>query len=94
MKNWLLLRNTFIDYWDYANAVFYDASRAIARHGFTGFRYAWEHDSWGADFHCAILPVEYFFYLANLVMNQEKKTGLSLNEEIEILKKIQKQFGG
>ena len=34
--------NIVMDYWAYAEAIFNDASRAIARQGFAGFRNGWE----------------------------------------------------
>lgn len=81
-----------LEYWDFAKAVFNDAARAIARQGITGFRHAWEPFHWGDGFHFTALPVEQFFYLANLVMDGEKKPGLSLKEEIQILETVMRKI--
>ena len=80
-----------VNYWEYANAVFQDAARAVARQGFTGFQNAWEH-TWDLDSHFEVLPVEHFLYLASLVMTKEKKPGLSLKEEINLLSTILEKY--
>lgn len=78
----------FIDYWMYAEAIFADASRVIARHGFAGFRNAWEPTSWDADTHHCILPVERFFYLASLIKHRVPRKVLSFQDELSLLANI------
>ena len=77
-----------IDYWTYADAIFLDASRAIARQGITGFRNAWEPNRWDIDAHCQVLPIEHFLYLAALVKHRAPIKGLRLEEEIAILTEL------
>ncbi len=83
-----------VNYWDYAKAVFTDASRTIARHGFTGFHQEWNlPHSLEERSHIAAIPIGQFLYLAQLVMKNKKDNfGLSLNDEIELLQKIQTEY--
>jgi len=80
-----------VDYWNYAEAIWYDAARAIARQGFTGLRDAWEPNRWDADSHFEVLPIEHFFYLAALVRYRSPRKSMSLSEEIAILRDMEEK---
>ena len=77
-----------MDYWAYAEAIFNDASSAIARQGFAGFRNGWEPGSWNAETHHCTLPIERFFYLASLIKNRTPRKRLSFQEELSLLTNI------
>lgn len=78
-----------IDYWSYADAIYEDAARVIARHGVTGLREAWEPGSWGIDGHRPVFPFEHFLYLAALVKHRSSKRNLTPEEELILLREIQ-----
>jgi hypothetical protein len=81
-----------VSYWDYAEAVFIDAARSIARHGFTGFRQEWEPCRWDIDAHRQILPIEHFLFLANLIRERKPEYALSFSKEISLLVWIRDEF--
>lgn len=81
-----------VDYWAYADAIIEDGSRAIARHGITGLRNAWQTNRWDIDAHFEVLPVEHFLYLAALVKYRSPKAGMSLEEELLLLHEMQTKF--
>lgn len=81
-----------VDYWAYADAIFEDGSRAIARHGITGLRNAWQPNRWDIDAHYEVLPVEHFLYLAALVKHRSTKAGMDLEEELLLLHEMQTRF--
>lgn len=80
-----------VEYWSYADAIFQDAARAIARQGFTGLRNAWEPHGWDVDFHSEVLPVEHFLSLSALVRYRSRRKSMSLAEEIAILRDIEER---
>jgi len=77
-----------VDYWSYADAIYEDAARVIARHGVIGLREAWEPNSWGVDGHRSIFPFEHFLYLAVLVKHRSSKGNLTLDDELRLLREI------
>lgn len=82
-----------VDYWQFAEAVFDDAARSLARHGITGFRNGWYPDRWDVDAHYEALPVEHLLYLGALVKNHAPVKGLSLAEEIAMLGDMLARYG-
>lgn len=80
--------NIVVDYWDFADAVFMDAARAVVRHGFTGFRDGWTPNRWDADSHFEVLPVEHFLFLAGLTLRRQPTYRMTLDEELELLNEI------
>jgi hypothetical protein len=79
-----------VDYWDFADAVFTDAARAVVRHGFTGFREGWHPHRWDADSHFEVLPVEHFLFLAGLVLRRQPVHQMTFDEELELLKEVKR----
>lgn len=88
-----------VDYWDYADAIFVDAAKAIVRQGFVGLREAWNPGSWGADFdgydpHFPMdpFPTDHFFYLAALKKYRSPKPKMSFEEELSLLQQLHEQY--
>ncbi|HEX5314020.1 MAG TPA: hypothetical protein VFX38_03805 [Gammaproteobacteria bacterium] len=79
-----------IDYWQFADAVFSDAARTVARYGFIGFRDRWFFPNWDRDYHYEALPIEHFLYLAALIERRKPVNEITLADEIGLLRKIQK----
>jgi hypothetical protein len=77
-----------VDYWSYAEAIYEDAARVVARHGITGLREAWEPHSWGVDGHWPVFPFEHFLHLGALVKHRSCSGDLTLDEEIGFLREI------
>jgi hypothetical protein len=77
-----------MDYWTYADAIYEDAARVIARHGFTGLREAWEFGSWGIDGHWTVFSIEHFLYLAALIKHRSPRRNLTLEDELDLLREI------
>lgn len=83
--------STVIDLWEYLDAIFADAHKAIARQGFLGLRNGWRGLShWGIDFEYSILPIEQFLYLAYIVRHRKPPVDSSFTDELDLLELIGK----